>query len=446
MIHIRGIEDELYNLIRQGAKSEIEVDIIDGSNIKLNNGDIVSFANRKNHNRFASKCVKVKCMIDDTRASIQISKPEMEVVYPICTPEDKPEEVIVIVLIDNTKLVLCRNSMSKWELPRKRIMQGAARQNAKNMLEEEMCIGEVDELYKIADYKVIDIETEEKIVYGSIYVAHIKELINSEKYEFIAYDLKNPKEVEVFDKKFNLRYTEYSVNFLPVFLRMIQHYELEYRGEDIDIIESCTSFDKRILSYTPELLIDFSYIDANDFEYLITNGSVNMYEIANKIKKNKHNYNEVKKILNNYNVFELEEWVEETDQKNIETDESTFIASMLFPQSENEKYILKLKCVNEDERLIGQFNSYFELYQYINKTRVREELSMNDGKRKVWNIGRVLPDNKLVAHWILSMDNELLFFEYYENSKDVFANYEIGDVFYETAQPNIYYSLCWYDS
>jgi len=124
-----------------------------------------------------------------------------------------------------------------------------------------------------------------------------------------------------------------------------------------------------------------------------------------------------------------------------------FLSSLLFPQMENEKYVLNLKYLNESERFIRCFNSYFELFQYINRTQVRDELDIKDNRWKVWNIGRILTGNELVAQWVLSMDNELqcckFLLQYYSHIYDVhnskFFHNEFGQVFLKPDNKRIYY-------
>ena len=118
--------------------------------------------------------------------------------------------------------------------------------------------------------------------------------------------------------------------------------------------------------------------------------------------------------------------------------ENEFISDMLFPRCENEKYLLNLKFVNDGEIFVGAFRSYFELFQHINRTKVREELSIKDDKQKVWNIARILPESKMVAHWILSTDNETLFWNIKSEYAEALRNLEYGTVFLFDEKQNDY--------
>lgn len=118
--------------------------------------------------------------------------------------------------------------------------------------------------------------------------------------------------------------------------------------------------------------------------------------------------------------------------------ENDFIADMLFPRYENEKYLLNLKFVNDGEIFVGTFRSYFELFQHINRTKVREELSIKDDKQKVWNIARILPESKMVAHWILSTDNETLFWNIKDDYVEKLKNPQCGKIYIWGEEKNDY--------
>jgi len=124
------------------------------------------------------------------------------------------------------------------------------------------------------------------------------------------------------------------------------------------------------------------------------------------------------------------------DEKNYK--ENDFIADMLFSKYSGEKYLLNLKHVNVGESFVGVFKSYFELFQHINMTQVREELYIKDDGQKVWNIARFLPDNQMVAQWMMSTNNEILFWNIKSEYAEELRNLEYGTVFLFDEKQNDY--------
>ena len=325
MIHIRVVENELYEKIKNGTIDILtEIPSHDGKRRQIKVGDKISLINQLTHKRLVADCLEIIYSPVEESCDIKISKPKTEVVFPTLVEEDELKYVLIIAIVDNTKIILSRHrARESWDIPGGHIESSeTARYAAIRELYEETGIteNEIEEMYKFADYHACDINTGSKGAFCRIFVAHIKSLPDTPPAEFemaetITYDFASDNNFKDFDKAIVLTHKDIYTILFSVISRMIHYYDLEYRGEDIEIIEACTNFNKEILCYTPEIMMDFSLIDNDSIERLLLNGDVNMFDIAEAIEYNEHNYNVIKYVLESYNVFELECWMQEVNSK-----------------------------------------------------------------------------------------------------------------------------------
>lgn len=121
-------------------------------------------------------------------------------------------------------------------------------------------------------------------------------------------------------------------------------------------------------------------------------------------------------------------------------DNKYFMASMLFPRKENEKYAVRLRYENGDVcfHFPKIFKSYYELFEYINRTEVREELNIDKHKNDIWEICRFHND-KAVARWCLSMYSELLCANFYGDDSEEYGNFNFGQVYLDPNNINTFY-------
>ncbi len=439
MIHIRVIENELYERIKNGTVDILtEIPSYDGKRRQIKAGDKISFINQLTHKRLVADCLEITYSPVEEICDIKVSNPKTEVLFPALVEEYELKYVLIIAIVDNTKIILSRHKdRTSWDIPGGHIERGeTAKEAAIRELYEETGVteNEIQEMYRLADYHACDINSDSKGAFCRIFIAHIKHLPDSPPAEFemvetITYDFASDNNLKDFDKSIVLTHKDIYTILLSIISRMLHYYDLDYRGEDIEIIEECTNFNKEILSYTPEILMDFSLIDNDSIEHLLLNGDVNMFDVAEAIEFNEHNYNVIKYVLGNYNVFELECWVEEFNQKRLDKESSFFTGYMLFPQTRDEEFLLRLR--NEDQFLLEkEFASYSELFEYINRTKTREELSIllpNGYEDATWCVSKFDGDN-IIADWKLTIEGNLIPGWIVSNGISFFSNYDIGDV------------------
>jgi len=137
------------------------------------------------------------------------------------------------------------------------------------------------------------------------------------------------------------------------------------------------------------------------------------------------------KQLNDDGYYKMEKnrIVRDFEMKTLKNQEKEFITSMLFPYCENEKYILKIKYVNDKEFFLGVFDTYYKVFQYISRTDTRDKLSVYDDRYKVWAIARFSPDKEMVAQWMLDMNNDVVYHSINGEYIDKIKNSDFGTIY-----------------
>ena len=99
MIHIRVVENELYEKIKNGTIDILtEIPSHDGKRRQIKVGDKISLINQLTHKRLVADCLEITYSPVEEICDIKISNPKTEVVFPTLVEEDELKYVLIIVI------------------------------------------------------------------------------------------------------------------------------------------------------------------------------------------------------------------------------------------------------------------------------------------------------------------------------------------------------------
>lgn len=143
MIHIRVVKSELYERIKNGTIDILtEIPSFDGKRRQIKVGDKISLINQLTHKRLVADCLEITYSPVEEICDIKISKPKTEVLFPALVETDEIKGVLIIAVVDNTKIILSRNKdKMSWDIPGGYIKDGeTARETAMRELCEKQAL------------------------------------------------------------------------------------------------------------------------------------------------------------------------------------------------------------------------------------------------------------------------------------------------------------------